>query len=215
MPRARRPTTTPRQLVAASIEGRLRQVAGLLLADPGIAERSLAAAAVLGDTNSVRARLVADAEAALAVDDERGWPPLLYACYSRWHHIDSGRAVGLAQVVKLLLDVGASPHTNNGAFRDGYRSALRGAVEVNNPRVVEVLLEAGANPDDGRCIEQAADRRRPTLSRIAARPEGPGSGHLGSRRGGLRRRLRSGLPSPRRPSDRDGTDGKRGHQRAC
>jgi hypothetical protein len=33
---------------------------------------------------------------------------------------------------------------------------------LNNPRVVEVLLEAGANPDDGRCIKQAADRRDPS-----------------------------------------------------
>jgi ankyrin repeat protein/ketosteroid isomerase-like protein len=150
-----------RQLVAASIEGRLAEAAGLLRADPGIAERSLAAAVVLGDTDSVRTRLVADPEAALAVDDERGWPPVLYACYSRWHHVDDDRAVGLAQVVGLLIDAGASPHTNNGAFRNGYRSALRGAVEVNNPVVVKVLLEAGASPDDGRCIEQAADRRDP------------------------------------------------------
>ena len=99
--------------------------------------------------------------AALAFDDERGWPPLLYACYSPWHQIEPERAAGLADVVRLLLDAGASPNTNNGVFRNGYRSVLKGAVEVNNSDVVEVLLEAGANPDDGRCIEQAADRRDP------------------------------------------------------
>jgi ankyrin repeat protein/predicted Fe-Mo cluster-binding NifX family protein len=149
------------QLVDALIEGRLKEASSLLQADSGIAGRSLRAAVVLGDADSVRARLVADPEAALAVDDERGWPPLLYACYSPWHQVDPARAAGLAQVVRLLLDAGASPNTNNGAFRNGYRSALKGAVEVNNPDVVEVLLEAGANPDDGRCIEQAADRRNP------------------------------------------------------
>ncbi|MGH3400945.1 MAG: hypothetical protein ACRDRJ_00235 [Streptosporangiaceae bacterium] len=113
---------------------------------------------VLGETDSVRAQLADDPEAALAVDDERGWPPLLYACYSRWHQIDPERAAGLADVVPVLLDAGASPNTNNGAFRNGYRSALKGAVEVNNPDIVEALLEAGANPDDDRCVEQAADR---------------------------------------------------------
>lgn len=147
--------------VADSIEGRLRRAARGLQADPGVAGRSLPAAVVLGDADSVRAQLAGDPEAALAVDDERGWPPLLYACYSHWHQIDPERAAGLAEVVRLLLDAGASPNTNNGAFRNGYRSALKGAVEVDNPDIVEVLLEAGANPDDGRCIEQAADRRDP------------------------------------------------------
>jgi ankyrin repeat protein len=81
---------------------------------------------------------------------------LASARYSRWHQTDPGRADGLAEVVQLLLEAGASPHTNNGAFRHDYRSALRGAVEANNPVVTQVLLDAGANPDDGRCIEQAA-----------------------------------------------------------
>ncbi|MBO0692427.1 MAG: ankyrin repeat domain-containing protein, partial [Acidimicrobiaceae bacterium] len=147
--------------LADSIEGRLRDAARLLQADPGVAGASLLAAVVLGDSDSVRAHLAADPEAALAVDDQWGWPPLLYACYSRWHQINPERGSGLADVVRLLLDAGASPNTNNGAFRNGYRSALQGAVEVNNPDIVQALLEAGANADDGRCIEQAADRRDP------------------------------------------------------
>jgi ankyrin repeat protein len=64
----------------------------------------------------------------------------------------------MAKVVNLLLDAGASPNTNNGA-RVGYRSALSGAVEVNNPDVTRVLLDAGANPDDRQCIGEAAGHR--------------------------------------------------------
>jgi ankyrin repeat protein len=143
-------------LLAASIEGRLNEAAALFGADPGIAGRSLRAAVVLGDADAVRARLAADPEAALAIDDERGWPPMLYACYSRWHQIDPDRAARLAEAVRLLLEAGASPNTNNGAFQYEYRSALRGAVEVNNPSVTQMLLDSGANPDDGRCIEEAA-----------------------------------------------------------
>lgn len=153
------PAASAERLVAASIEGRLREAAELLRTNPGVAGRSLRAAAMLGDADAVRAELAADPAAALAVDDERGWPALLYACCSPWHRIDPDRALGLADVVRLLLDAGASPNTNNGAFRNGYRSALKGAVEANNPLVIEVLLEAGANPDDGRCVEQAADGR--------------------------------------------------------
>jgi ankyrin repeat protein len=144
--------------VAASIEGRVRAAESILDAVPDIARYSLEAAAVLGDSEQVGERLSLDPAAAVAIDEVRGWPPLLYACYSRWHQIDPVRTSGLVEVVRLLLDAGASPNTNNGA-RQGYRSALRGAVERNNPDVARVLLEAGANPDQGRPIVEAAGLR--------------------------------------------------------
>ena len=144
--------------LSASIEGRMRQAGEILHADPGIARRSLAAAAVLGDAPAVREHLAADPGAALALDDERGWPPLLYACYSRWHHIDPERAPGLAEAVRLLLAAGADANTNDGG-QARYRSALKGSVEVNNPSVTEVLLDAGAQPDPGQPIAEAAAHR--------------------------------------------------------
>ncbi|MDX6415723.1 MAG: hypothetical protein QOG28_343 [Trebonia sp.] len=144
--------------VAASIEGRVREAVSILDAVPDIARYSLEAAAVLGDAAQVGERLAVDRAAAVAIDEVRGWSPLLYVCYSRWHRIDPGRATGMAEVARLLLDAGASPNTNNGA-RQGYRSAVVGAVELNNPDVARVLLEAGANPDQGRPIAAAAGLR--------------------------------------------------------
>jgi ankyrin repeat protein len=144
--------------VAASVEGRARRAAEIVRADPGIAGRSLLAASVLGDAAAVRDHLAADPATAVAVDDGRGWPPLLYACYSRWHQIAPGRAPGLAEVVRLLLAAGASADTNDGG-RPRFRSALKGSVEVNNPDVTAVLLAAGANPDLGQPIAEAAAHR--------------------------------------------------------
>lgn len=144
--------------VAASVDGRLRQAGQILAADPGIGDRSLLAAAVLGEPEALREMLAADPAAAVAIDDERGWPPLLYACYSRWHQIDPGRASGLAEVVRILLGAGASPNTSDGG-RPRYRSALKGSVEVNNPDVTAVLLEAGASPDPGEPIGEAVAHR--------------------------------------------------------
>ena len=144
--------------LSASIDGRMRQAGQILHSDPDIARRSLAAAAVLGDAPAVREHLAADPGAALALDDERGWPPLLFACYSRWHHIDPDRAPALAEAVRLLLAAGADANTNDGG-QARYRSALKGSVEVNNPSVSEVLLDAGAQPDPGQPIAEAAAHR--------------------------------------------------------
>jgi ankyrin repeat protein len=156
--RAAAPGQLVETFVAAAVERRLREAATILEDHPSIAAHSIYAAAVLGDRRTVSEMLAADPSGAVAIDEARGWPPLLYACYSRWHQIDRSRATGMAEVVNLLLDAGASPNTNNGA-RVGYRSALSGAVEVNNPDVTRVLLDAGANPDDRQCIGEAAGHR--------------------------------------------------------
>ncbi len=154
---ARREIST---FLTAAIEGRARQAGDMLRGGPGIAGRSLLAAAVLGDAGAVRERLAVDPDSALTVDDDRGWPPLLYACYSRWHHIEPERQAGVANVARVLLDAGASPNTNDGG-RSLFRSALKGAVEVDNPLVTEMLLEAGANPDPGQPIGEAVGHRDP------------------------------------------------------
>jgi ankyrin repeat protein len=145
------------RFVTASVEGRLREAADVMSSDPDIAGRDIRVAAILGDANRVHDMLAVDPGAAVAIDDDQGWPPLLYACYSRWHHVEPQRASDIAAVVRQLLDAGASPNTNDGG-RPRYRSALKGSVEVNNPHVTEALLDAGANPDAGQPIVEAVGR---------------------------------------------------------
>jgi ankyrin repeat protein len=144
-------------LLTASVDGRWRQATEILAANPGIAERDLRAATVLGDVDAVRSVLAAEPSAAVAIDDDRGWSPLLYASYSRWHEMEPHRAAAIAEAARLLIEAGASPNTNDGG-RLRYRSALKGSVEVNNPGLTEVLLEAGANPDPGEPIVEAVGR---------------------------------------------------------
>ena len=146
--------------VAASVEDRERRARILLEDDPRLARADIRAAAVLGDVRLVGQLLAADRSVANAVDRERGWPPLLYVCYSRWHRIDPGRAAGMVEVAELLLDAGVSPDTNNGAGpHHGYRSGLHGSVTANNPGITRVLLERSANPNDAESLYQAAGHR--------------------------------------------------------
>jgi len=150
------PDRRAQAFVSASVEGRMREAATILDTVPEVASHNLAAAAVLGDSQRVAEMLAVDPAAAVAIDEVRGWPPLLYACYSRWQRIDPRRAAGMAEVVRLLLDAGASPNTNDGARYP--RSALKGSVEANNPDSTRLLLEAGANPDVGQPIGEAIGR---------------------------------------------------------
>jgi ankyrin repeat protein len=153
-------TATVDRFVAASVDGRLRAARAIFDANPDIARRSMLAATVLGEVQAVAERPTIDRAAGMLIDDHRGWPPLLYAFYSRWHQIDPGRAAGLAEVVRLFVDAGASPNTNNGARpHRGYRSALHGAASVNNPAIMGVLLERGADPNDGESLYHAAGYR--------------------------------------------------------
>ena len=146
--------------IDASLDGRETLAAELLLGDPSITREDVFAAAVVGDADCVRDALARDPKRARLLDRQRGWPPLLHACYSHWHRIDPARAGGITEVARLLLDAGASPNTSNGAQpRNGRRGALHGAVRGNNPDLVRLLLERGANPDDRESLSNAARQR--------------------------------------------------------
>jgi ankyrin repeat protein len=144
--------------LVASTTGKDKRAARLLAADRRIATYDISTAAVLGDLATMQELLADDPGAAVRPDDRRNWPPLLYACHSRWHRIDPSRAESLLQLVWLLLDTGASANSNNGLpSREGYRSALYGAAGIaDNPAVTSLLLRHGANPDDDESLYHAA-----------------------------------------------------------
>jgi ankyrin repeat protein len=87
----------------------------------------------------------------------RGWSPLLYVCHSTF------ASPGLA---RDLLQRGADP---NGFFVNeyGHMSALYGAAGVaHDPELTQVLLEAGANPDDGESLYHATEAESPECLRL-------------------------------------------------
>ena len=147
-------------LLAASVDGYIGRARRLLEADPTLGRFDIRTAAVVGDAAWVERLVEADRSAATGVDRERGWPPLLYVCYSHSHRVEPPRAREMVAVAGRLLDAGASPDTNNGAGpHHGYRSALHGSVTVNNPELTRLLLQRGADPNDGESLYQAAGHR--------------------------------------------------------
>jgi ankyrin repeat protein len=87
----------------------------------------------------------------------RGWAPLLYVTHSCFASVELARE---------LLARGADPD----AFfvnEYGRMSALYGAAgRVHDPKLTQVLLEAGANPDDGESLYHATEAESPDCLRM-------------------------------------------------
>jgi ankyrin repeat protein len=87
----------------------------------------------------------------------RNWAPLLYVCHSVYANADLARK---------LLASGADP---NATFTNEYgeMSALYGAAGVvHDPELTHVLLEAGANPDDGESVYHSVQADSPDCLRL-------------------------------------------------
>src|SRR5215472_7371033 len=92
------------EFLVASIRDWTGRAARMLARDPQIATYDFRTAVVLG-----RAMLGRDPALATRPDPRTGWTALHAVCSSRWHRIDPGRAAGLTEVARLLLDAGADP----------------------------------------------------------------------------------------------------------
>ena len=87
----------------------------------------------------------------------RGWAPLLYVCHS---------CFASAPLARELLARGADP---NAFFVNEYgrMSALYGAAGVvHDPELTRILLEAGANPNDGESLYHATEAESPECLRL-------------------------------------------------
>jgi ankyrin repeat protein/GNAT superfamily N-acetyltransferase len=124
------------------------------------AREELETALVLGDDERVRTELARDPGAASQRLGSRRWEPLLYVTYSVF--LGGERTDGLLACARALLDAGAD---SNAAWEDDEyerMTALHGAAGIaNEPRMTALLLEAGADPDDGRSLRIAAGAEDP------------------------------------------------------
>ena len=137
-------------LVHSACSSDVRAARTLLSTDPALSGHDLACACVCGAADVVSAALEHDPGLARRPTGPLGHEPILYACFSRLARVEPERSAGVRAVVRQLLDAGADP---NAAFdHDGWRQVpLYGAAGIaNDAELTELLIGAGADPDDGR-----------------------------------------------------------------
>lgn len=133
----------------------------LLSAHPAIAQYSIHAAAAACDADAVEAFLLRDKTSATAPASPNNAQPVLYACGTPLYDLSDAKALGNKRCVELLLSAGGDPNAfilfNNGES-DAPIPALYFAANLNNVPAVRLLLEHGANPNDGESVYHAAER---------------------------------------------------------
>ncbi|MFO0896557.1 MAG: ankyrin repeat domain-containing protein [Pirellulales bacterium] len=142
--------------------GTLDEANLLLTAHPDLAAANIYTAAVLGAADAVGQFLAANPTLAAAPGRPHGWDALTYLCFSRYLRLDPARSEGFVRAATALLDAGAS--ANTGFYEPSHRpepsfeSALYGAAGVaHHPGLTRLLLERGADPNDGEVAYHAPE----------------------------------------------------------
>lgn len=167
------PLAARAELFLQAVRGQQARTASRLLAlYPEIGRVDPLTASCAGEADVLAAMLAAQPALASAPHAGDGWTPLLYACASPFHAGSSPRAPGILRCAALLLDRGASanefmlhdqadPHSKIPVL---YFACVNGTVAM-----VELLLEHGADPNDGESVYHAAELdRRDCLELLAS-----------------------------------------------
>ena len=142
----------PRDAMHSS--GTLERAEAILAAHPEVASSNIYTAAILGNVAAVRRLLAIDARNATAKGGPYGWDALTHLCFSRYLRLDRARTDDFVAATKALLDAGASANTGwmetNHEPHPEWESAIYGAAGIaQHPGVTRLLLERGADPNDG------------------------------------------------------------------
>jgi ankyrin repeat protein len=133
-----------------------------LLADAaGAAPGDFLVACLAGEGEAVARLLETDPGLATRPVGPRGWQPLLYVAYDVLAGPGQPRAAGVVAVARRLLAGGADPNACYPCRDDPGVSfpALYASIALtDNLDLARVLLEAGANPNDGQSPYHAAER---------------------------------------------------------
>jgi ankyrin repeat protein len=142
------------EFLEAATDGRRDRAERMLALYPRIATANLHTALVLGDASAVGARLERDPSLATKPGGPRGWEPIHYVCYTAL----GARANGLAAIARRLLSLGVDPNTRFPWLHHNVRRpVLWGASRVaQSLPLVDALLDAGADPNDGVTLPLAA-----------------------------------------------------------
>src|SRR5690349_12311479 len=146
------------QFIEAATEVQPARAERLLQLFPRIAGASFYTALLLGDVAEVERRLSERASLATELGGPRSWAPLLYLCHTSLEFGAPARRDGLVACARALLARGADANARYPWLHHGVqRAALWGAVCVTQLLpLARLLLEHGANPNDGVTLPLAA-----------------------------------------------------------
>jgi ankyrin repeat protein len=152
-------------------DGDLNKANAILSAHPEVAKANIYTAAILGDEPTVRGFFSRDTSSATAKGGPHGWDALTYLCFSKYLRLDPSRSNGLVNTARALIEAGAN--ANTGWFEENHQpkpcweSAIYGAAGIaQHPGVTRVLLEHGADPNDGETPYHVPETDDNTVLRI-------------------------------------------------
>ena len=136
----------------------LRRARDLLADHPELRGAGVYVALVLGEWQVVAQAIEADPDFSARKSGPDMVEPLVYAGFSRFGHHRALEAADLALTVRLLLNHGADPDTTF-TSEHGPLSCLYAACGLNgNVEITRLLLEAGADPNDGESLYHATEQ---------------------------------------------------------
>lgn len=149
--------------LTAAVSGNADKAEMILVANKELPQSSIYAAVVTGEVEIVQEMLKQDTSHATKPGGPEYWEPILYLSFSCFLK-NPPHNERFVQTAKLLLAHGANANAYTLQKDDSYNrklSSLYGVIGIaGNAEVAKVLLEAGADPNDGESLYHAAELPR-------------------------------------------------------